>query len=32
MVVDLNGMDINSTLPNLIGGNIKISVWGMKYQ
>ncbi|VYS96112.1 type 4a pilus biogenesis protein PilO [Campylobacter ureolyticus] len=32
MVVDLNGMDIHSTSPNLIGGNIKISVWGMKYQ
>lgn len=32
MVVDLNGMDINSISPNLIGGNIEISVWGMKYQ
>lgn len=32
MVVDLNGLDINSSTPNLIGGDIKISVWGMKYQ
>ncbi|CZE49181.1 hypothetical protein [Campylobacter geochelonis] len=31
MVVDVNGLDINGTSGNLIGGNIKISVWGMKY-
>ncbi|PSM52699.1 hypothetical protein CBLAS_0813 [Campylobacter blaseri] len=32
MVVDLNGIDINATKNNLIGGELKISVWGMKYQ
>ncbi|CZE49443.1 type 4a pilus biogenesis protein PilO [Campylobacter geochelonis] len=31
MVVDVNGLDINGTSGNLIGGSIKISVWGMKY-
>lgn len=33
MVVDVNGLDINSTDKDsdLIGGNIKISVWGIKH-
>lgn len=30
MVVDVNGLDINST-GSEIGGSMKISVWGMKY-
>lgn len=34
MVVDVNGLDINSTTNSgdNIGGDIKISVWGMKYR
>ena len=32
MVVDVNGLDINKTSENLIGGDIKVSVWGIKHQ
>ena len=31
MVVDLNGLDINSTSDITVGGDIKVSVWGIKH-
>lgn len=32
MIVDVNGLDLNNTHADKIGGGMNIAVWGMKYQ